>query len=217
MTSKSTITRERLEKIKSWRETYGAGSNVMLPAEEAEGLASMALAAMDSEPVYQYQSGVYNDDNGETDWYWDDCDKGFYEQYAHDRRRILYRHAQQPVVPDERSAFNAWNNEDNLPIAGVGAKNAAWLAWQARAMLQAGNSPAHSGLRPEQIGVSPAQSHGWIPVSERMPENDVSVLTFDGMFRRVHHAMYGHWQCWEPEKITHWMPLPAAPQEVKGE
>lgn len=49
MTSK--LTRERLEKIKSWRETYGAGSNVMLPAEEAEELASIALAAMDSEPV----------------------------------------------------------------------------------------------------------------------------------------------------------------------
>lgn len=46
--TKSTITRERLEKIKSWRETYGAGSNVMLPAEEAEELASIALAAMDS-------------------------------------------------------------------------------------------------------------------------------------------------------------------------
>lgn len=41
------LTRERLEKIKSWRETYGAGSNVMLPAEEAEELARMALAAMD--------------------------------------------------------------------------------------------------------------------------------------------------------------------------
>lgn len=52
----------------------------------------------------------------------------------------LYRHAQPvPVVPDERAAFNAWNNEDNLPIAGVGAKNAAWLAWQARASL-CGNS-----------------------------------------------------------------------------
>ncbi|HHB7025934.1 TPA: DUF551 domain-containing protein [Klebsiella pneumoniae] len=49
--TKSTITRERLVKIKSWREIYGAGSNVMLPAEEAEELASMALAAMDSEPL----------------------------------------------------------------------------------------------------------------------------------------------------------------------
>ena len=49
--TKSTITRERLEKIKSWRETYGAGSNVMLPAEEAEELSRMALAAMDNEPV----------------------------------------------------------------------------------------------------------------------------------------------------------------------
>ncbi|HFV1885272.1 TPA: hypothetical protein ACH71S_005221, partial [Escherichia coli] len=36
---------------------------------------------------------------------------------------------------DERAAFNAWNNEENLPIAGVSAKNAAWLAWQARAEL----------------------------------------------------------------------------------
>lgn len=49
--TKSTITRERLEKIKSWRETYGAGSNVMLTAEEAEALALIELAAMDSEPV----------------------------------------------------------------------------------------------------------------------------------------------------------------------
>lgn len=51
MTDITELARERLEKIKSWRGTYGAGSNVMLPAEEAEELASMALAAMDSEPV----------------------------------------------------------------------------------------------------------------------------------------------------------------------
>lgn len=49
--TKSTITRERLAKIKSWRETYGAGSNVMLPAEEAEELARIALAAKDREQV----------------------------------------------------------------------------------------------------------------------------------------------------------------------
>lgn len=45
------LTRERLEKIKLWRETYGAGSNVMQLAEEAEELARMALAAMDRDQV----------------------------------------------------------------------------------------------------------------------------------------------------------------------
>lgn len=49
--TRNQLTRKRLEKIKSWRETYGAGSNVMLPAEEAEELARIALAALDSEPV----------------------------------------------------------------------------------------------------------------------------------------------------------------------
>lgn len=51
--TKSTITRERLEKIKLWRETYGAGSNVILPAEEAEALARMVLDAMDRDQVRQ--------------------------------------------------------------------------------------------------------------------------------------------------------------------
>ncbi|EIV7284185.1 DUF550 domain-containing protein [Klebsiella pneumoniae] len=51
--TKSTITRERLAKIKSWRETYGAGSNVILPAEEAEALARMVLDAMDRDQVRQ--------------------------------------------------------------------------------------------------------------------------------------------------------------------
>ncbi|EKT7026235.1 DUF551 domain-containing protein [Escherichia coli] len=38
-----------------WRETYGPGSNVVLPAEEAEELARIALAALEAEPVL-YQS-----------------------------------------------------------------------------------------------------------------------------------------------------------------
>lgn len=50
-----TITRERLLTIKQWRETYGPGSNVVLPAEEAEELARIALASLEAEPVL-YQS-----------------------------------------------------------------------------------------------------------------------------------------------------------------
>ncbi|MGU5948124.1 hypothetical protein [Klebsiella pneumoniae] len=86
--TKSTITRERLAKIKSWRETYGAGSNVMLPAEEAEELACMALAAMDSEPV------AYIDKQWTLVYYVPPMSMGL---KIGDK---LYRHAQQPVVPD---------------------------------------------------------------------------------------------------------------------
>ncbi|EFB1859437.1 DUF551 domain-containing protein [Escherichia coli] len=49
----TTITKERLLTIKQWRETYGPGSNVVLPAEEAEELARIALASLESEPVSQ--------------------------------------------------------------------------------------------------------------------------------------------------------------------
>lgn len=46
-----TITKERLLTIKQWRETYGPGSNVVLPAEEAEELARIALTSLEAEPV----------------------------------------------------------------------------------------------------------------------------------------------------------------------
>ncbi|HCP6311820.1 TPA: DUF551 domain-containing protein [Escherichia coli] len=51
----TTMTKERLLTIKQWRETYGPGSNVVLPAEEAEELARIALASLEAEPVL-YQS-----------------------------------------------------------------------------------------------------------------------------------------------------------------
>ncbi|HFQ7007084.1 TPA: hypothetical protein ACKFTX_003092 [Klebsiella pneumoniae] len=99
MTSK--LTRERLEKIKSWRETYGAGSNVMLPAEEAEELACIALAAMDSEPV------AWTDEQELRDVDRGGCGYLFtvnpVTPHADERRIILlYRHAQPaPVVPEK--------------------------------------------------------------------------------------------------------------------
>lgn len=95
--NKSTITRERLEKIKSWRETYGAGSNVMLPAEEAEELARMALAAMDSEPVGYF--GRFDPDDEDLI---DQCSKnvkGAFPLYCHaqpapERDQVRREHAE---------------------------------------------------------------------------------------------------------------------------
>lgn len=53
----TTITKERLLTIRQWRETYGPGSNVVLPAEEAEELARIALASLTAEPVvYMWDS-----------------------------------------------------------------------------------------------------------------------------------------------------------------
>ncbi|CAH1064948.1 DUF551 domain-containing protein [Klebsiella pneumoniae] len=123
-------------------------------------------------------------------------------------------HANPPVIPDgSASMLRRWL------AFGRGMQNAGCqlphnLIAESEAMLAAAphDTPALNSV--QSVVTVPDK---WIPVSERMPENDVSVLTFDGMYKRVHHAMYGHWQCWEPEKITHWMPLPAASQEVKGE
>lgn len=123
-------------------------------------------------------------------------------------------HANPPVIPDgSASMLRRWL------AFGRGMQNAGCqlphnLIAESEAMLAAAPHDTHALNSVQSVVTVPDK---WIPVSERMPENDVSVLTFDGMYKRVHHAMYGHWQCWEPEKITHWMPLPAGPQGVKGE
>lgn len=159
-------------------------------------LAELALAAMDGEPVADVLSNRPGNDTATID-------------RALPVGTQLYRHAQQSVVPDGYVMVPAEPNGDMLAAAqdAYGETDGDIASTLRAAMLAAA---------PQSPGSEPATVPGkWIPVSERMPENDVSVLTFDGMYKRVHHAMYGHWQCWEPEKITHWMPLPAAPQEVR--
>lgn len=59
----------------------------------------------------------------------------------------------------------------------------------------------------------------WIPVSERVPENDGAYLCWDKRYVTTYAFIFGAWQANQfiAKNITHWMPLPAAPQEVKGE
>ncbi|MBD7470770.1 DUF551 domain-containing protein, partial [Klebsiella pneumoniae] len=64
---------------------------------------------------------------------------------------------------------------------------------------------------------------GWIPVSERMPEAEGHYLVWanasriDGYCDHLAIATYqgGEWSNEFNWLVTHWMPLPAAPQEVK--
>ncbi len=133
------LTRERLEKIKSWRDTYGAGSNVMLPAEEAEELARIALAVIDSEPVR-------NPVLAYADSYRDMAKQGvksvpIWSVITDLERNIapLYIHAQQPVVPEEKPMPNPLSMYAVDAVAAI-AEVKGWNACRA-AMLQAGNSP----------------------------------------------------------------------------
>lgn len=341
MTSK--LARERLEKIKSWRETYGAGINVMLPAEEAEELACIALAAMDSEsgclPLdylqghkdgQEWAAQLAEANHPETgDWLYDDPielakairkgpdmppvqpvadsepvivvgdDGGDALSY---RRLIqsfepgtkLYRHAQpapeypetlpcpvllepgmrfgkgvktrlvldaiqrraeqyaelEAMTQEERAEYDAnieafkamlpqpvpvaysdfesfWSSYIHPLAQDDELKGFAWDIWCAAMLAAAPQSP----------GSEPATVPGtWIPVSERMPEDDDFVYIWprpdfgvelhvgqycefspkgDGWYVQVHEQNYGIE--WHPITVTHWMPLPAAPQEVRGE
>ncbi|EHY2570501.1 DUF551 domain-containing protein [Escherichia coli] len=213
-----TITKERLLTIRQWRETYGPGSNVVLPAEEAEELARIALASLEAEPLVPV---MYKGMKLLTKEGLELIRDGIAEATGLEAMSMadaLLSGAPAPVVPDERAAFNSWNNDENLPIAGVGAKNSAWLAWQARAEL------GHS-----LVVNSPVTPDGWISCSERMPKKNQNVLisvNFDSdlveplicsarytgsTFRRGEATI-------KPgngiEQATHWMPLPEPPQEV---
>ncbi|HHC3228611.1 TPA: dATP/dGTP pyrophosphohydrolase domain-containing protein [Klebsiella pneumoniae] len=84
-----------------------------------------------------------------------------------------------------------------------------------------------SAANAQSPGSDPATVPGkWIPVSERIPDNTEPVLCIE---KRADFGTYGQpFVCWHDGGgwvgktnyrpiVTHWMPLPAAPQEVKSE
>ncbi|WP_316242330.1 DUF551 domain-containing protein [Klebsiella pneumoniae] len=81
---------------------------------------------------------------------------------------------------------------------------------------------------PQSPGSEPSTVPGkWIPVSERMPEDSGRYWCYVEEQNDLGKSHY-QWNCsWNGDRwwvesegggiVTHWMPLPAAPQEVKGE
>ncbi|MGA6460547.1 hypothetical protein ACPEGK_19395 [Klebsiella sp. K794] len=103
MTSKST----REERVQS---LYDLKIGQVLNQSDIESikmLARMALAAMDSEPVGYF--GRFDPDDEDLI---DQCSKNVKGAFP------LYRHAQQPVVPD-RSIFEKWwESQNGAPLDG---------------------------------------------------------------------------------------------------
>ncbi|MDV0811085.1 DUF551 domain-containing protein [Klebsiella quasipneumoniae subsp. quasipneumoniae] len=127
-------------------------------------------------------------------------------------------HAQPaPVVPELRVDW-----QENEFSAGWNACRAAMLAAAQH------DTPALNSV--QSVVTVPGK---WIPVSERMPEDDDFVYIWPrpdfgvelhvgqycersykggGWYAQVYEQNYGIE--WHPITVTHWMPLPAAPQEV---
>ncbi|EIP8206753.1 DUF551 domain-containing protein [Escherichia coli] len=131
----TTITKERLLTIKQWRETYGPGSNVVLPAEEAEELARIALASLEAKPIGSFHIAEQQVD-GTSDYLKDGewpIDNGIIEVYA------------APPVPVVPAALPENDDEDGHDIDYLEpsevyalGRTAGWNACRA-AMLQSGN------------------------------------------------------------------------------
>ncbi len=102
----TTITKERLLTIKQWRETYGPGSNVVLPAEEAEELARIALASLEAEPV----AYIFKHPAGKLFWaLTDESNKDQSDVFP------VYAAAPVSVVPDNASEPLAYAYKELTP------------------------------------------------------------------------------------------------------
>ncbi|EHU9706607.1 DUF551 domain-containing protein [Escherichia coli] len=212
----TTITKERLLTIKQWRETYGPGSNVVLPAEEAEELARIALASLEAEPVAWKTTftQIGHECNTYTVTYFDKAEA---ERWVHihnitgEFRAEVVPFYTAPPVSIVQLPFEQWLEQQREKIeVDCGCVSTETLMHWMRVAYEAGDSP-----------VTP---DGWISCSERMPEDTKMLLAFS---QGEIVAAYWNWVV-NPidykkyraftylsgnilDDVTHWMPLPEPP------
>ncbi|ELM8887908.1 DUF551 domain-containing protein [Escherichia coli] len=234
-----TITKERLLTIKQWRETYGPGSNVVLPAEEAEELARIALASLEADPV----AYIFKHPAGKL--FWSLTDESNKEQadvipvYAAAPASVVPDNASEPlayaykeltpeIMRNHLAVFERYGIAPNDSSTTIQALRIALDGIERSDAMLHGAEPVSQTYKLNQLsGNSPATPDGWISCSERMPNTKTAVLVAVEFDRkgdwRMKWATYipGHpdandgWiipgASWKP---SHWMPLPEPPQEV---
>ncbi|PLO01832.1 DUF551 domain-containing protein [Klebsiella michiganensis] len=219
--TKSTITREQLEE---WVAQFDEDGGCDATDRQLEALIRQSLPALDSEPVAEVVS-IYGDP------------EAFGEREIRPLVGIqkmpygtkLYRHAQPAlVIPDEMTAEQAYEIGYYYgdPV-NVFARGANWMRQHIIDSTLAAaqhDTPALNSV--QSVVTVPGK---WIPVSERMPEVGVKVLCFPAEDEPIHAVFNGQlwlqdvsWSGSEepidnviPVTVTHWMPLPAGPQEVR--
>ncbi len=238
--AKPTITRERLEELASGQ----SGFNLRIATlEESQQLASMALAAMDSEPMAihmgeainvfkaikgeQLSERVTNADTGPMGasnvQVWTSkigCILEFISANGGCTLNIFPQPT--PVVPqDVLEALQkvARIRLDMNDFDGDRRGIADCLCDAEEALIEVVNRRAAMlAAAPQSPGSDPATVPGkWIPVSERMPESNGVYFGWDGKRVLEVNCFFGGFSANQfiHGEITHWMPLPAGPQEVR--
>ncbi|HCU1366701.1 TPA: DUF550 domain-containing protein [Escherichia coli] len=214
----TTITKERLLTIKQWRETYGPGSNVVLPAEEAEELARIALASLEREQIRHEHAK------------WSDSTFGCVGPIG-PLKHLSKEALEAAAEPDDLSEwadmqFLLWDAQRRAGISD--AEITAAMEDKLKINMERQWPEPKDGeprLHIKEPGNSPVIPDGWISCSERMPDDGQHVIILcDGAF--VLYAQYRDGEFFDvvrdgdeffetqSRNVTHWMPLPEPPQEV---
>ncbi|ENJ5940084.1 TPA: dATP/dGTP pyrophosphohydrolase domain-containing protein [Escherichia coli] len=213
----TTITKERLLTIKQWRETYGPGSNVVLPAEEAEELARIALASLEREQIRHEHAK------------WSDSTFGCVGPIG-PLKHLSKEALEAAAEPDDLSEwadmqFLLWDAQRRAGISD--AEITAAMEDKLKINMERQWPEPKDGeprLHIKEPGNYPVTPDGWISCSERMPEEtgDIIVVS-DGIVmsgisysrRDGFYIAALEYDDDEPiDGVTHWMHLPEPPQEV---
>ena len=235
----TTITKERLLTIKQWRETYGPGSNVVLPAEEAEELARIALASLEAEPV----AYIFKHPAGKL--FWALTDESNKEQadvipvYAAAPASVVPDNASEPlayaykeltpeIMRNHLAVFERYGIAPNDSSTTIQALRIALDGIERSDAMLHGAEPVSQTYKLNQLsGNSPVTPDGWISCSERMPEEtgDIIVVSdgivMSGISYSRRDGFYIAALKYDDDEpiggVTHWMPLPEPPQGVNDE